>query len=42
MSTTLGASIVFFVEPRWLKAALAVLGLALATWLYRVPSRDRP
>ena len=42
MSTTLGVSIVFFVEPRWLKAALTVLGLVLATWLYRVPSRDRP
>jgi uncharacterized membrane protein YbaN (DUF454 family) len=41
MSTTLGVSIVFFVEPRWLKAALTVLGLVLATWLYRVPSRDR-
>lgn len=42
MSTTLGVSIVFFVKPPWLKAALAALGLLLATWLYRVPSRDRP
>ena len=42
MSTTLGVSIVFFVEPPWLQAVLAAFGLVLATWLYRVPSRDRP
>ena len=41
MSSTLGVSIVFFVNPPWLKAALTVFGLVLATWLYRVPSRDR-
>ena len=42
MSTTLAASIVFFVEPGWLKVLLALLGVVLATWLARVPSRDRP
>jgi len=42
MSTTLAASIIFFVEPWWLKAALATLGIGLAVWLYRIPSRDRP
>ncbi len=42
MSATLTASIVFFVKPPWLKAALAVLGVALAVWLYRRPSRDHP
>ena len=42
MSSTLGVSVVFFVDPAWLKAALTLLGLVLATWLYRVPSRDRP
>ena len=42
MSSTLGVSIVFFVKPPWLKAALTVFGLVLAIWLYRVPSRDRP
>lgn len=42
MSVTFGASIVFFVEPLWLKSALAVVGVALAIWLYRLPSRDRP
>jgi uncharacterized membrane protein YbaN (DUF454 family) len=42
MSLTLAASIVFFVKPLWLKAALAVMGGGLAVWLYRMPSRDRP
>jgi uncharacterized membrane protein YbaN (DUF454 family) len=40
MSLTLAVSIVFFVEPRWLQALLAVLGIALAFWLYRIPSRE--
>jgi uncharacterized protein len=42
MSTTLGISIVFFVRPVWLKLLLAALGVALAIWMYRMPSRDRP
>jgi uncharacterized membrane protein YbaN (DUF454 family) len=42
MAATLGASIVLFVEPPWLKGLLAVSGVALAVWLYRIPSRDRP
>jgi uncharacterized membrane protein YbaN (DUF454 family) len=42
MSATLATSIVFFVEPVWLKVALAALGVGLAAWLYRIPSRDRP
>ncbi|MCU0768519.1 MAG: YbaN family protein [Burkholderiaceae bacterium] len=41
MSLTLAISIVFFVQPRWLQAALAALGLGLAVWMYRLPSRDR-
>jgi uncharacterized membrane protein YbaN (DUF454 family) len=36
MSVTLGASIVFFVEPAWLKAALAAFGVGLAAWIYRL------
>lgn len=40
MSATLAVSIVFFVEPRWLKALLAAFGVALAIWMYRIPSRD--
>ena len=39
MAVTLGASIVFFVEPAWLKAALAAFGVALGAWMYRLPSR---
>ena len=42
MAASLSASIVFFVRPAWLQAALAVFGLGLALWLYRIPSRDRP
>ena len=36
---TLTVSIVFFVDPPWLKAALAVLGVALGVYMYRLPSR---
>ena len=39
MAVTLGASIVFFVEPPWLKAALAAFGVALGIWMYQLPSR---
>ena len=42
MSTTLAASIIFFVRPVWLQVVLALMGLGLAIWLYRIPSRDRP
>ncbi len=42
MSATLAASTIFFVKPLWLKAVLAILGVVLAVWLYRIPSRDRP
>ena len=42
MATTLGLSIAFFVPGAWLKAALAALGVLLAAWMYRIPSRDRP
>ena len=41
MSVTLGISIVFFVRPPWLQAALAVFGVTLAMWMYRLPSRDQ-
>ena len=41
MSVTLGVSIVFFVRPAWLQAALAAVGVGLALWMYRLPSRDR-
>jgi hypothetical protein len=42
MSATLGSSIVFFVQGPYLKGALALFGLCLAIYLYRIPSRDRP
>jgi len=42
MAVSLGISTVFFVEPAWLKAALALLGVTLAVWMYRIPSRDGP
>lgn len=42
MSATLTVSIVFFVRPVALQFVLAALGVGLAAWLYRIPSRDRP
>ena len=39
MSLTLATSIVFFVEDGRVQAALALLGVALAVFLYRIPSR---
>jgi uncharacterized membrane protein YbaN (DUF454 family) len=42
MSITLTTSIVFFVPNPWVKAGLAAMGVGLAVWLYRIPSRDRP
>ena len=41
MALGLGASIVFFIQPPWLKGLLAVFGVGLGTWMYRLPSRDR-
>jgi uncharacterized membrane protein YbaN (DUF454 family) len=42
MSATLATSIAFFVEPVPLRWALGALGVLLAVWIYRIPSRDRP
>lgn len=42
MVLTLGVSIVFFVSHPLVRALLAVFGAALALYLYRIPSRDRP
>jgi uncharacterized membrane protein YbaN (DUF454 family) len=39
MALTLTVSIVFFVEPPWLQAALALFGVVLAVYMYRIPSR---
>ena len=40
LAATLAVSIVFFLEHPYARAALAVLGVVLALWLYRIPSRD--
>jgi uncharacterized membrane protein YbaN (DUF454 family) len=40
MAVTLSVSVVFFVEPPWLKGVLAAFGVLLALWMYRIPSRD--
>ncbi|HEY7760232.1 MAG TPA: YbaN family protein [Burkholderiales bacterium] len=42
MAITLSISIAFFVTLPALQLALAVLGMALAVYLYRIPSRDHP
>lgn len=42
MSASLTVTIVFFVEATWLRVALGVLGVAVGSWLWHVPSRDRP
>jgi uncharacterized membrane protein YbaN (DUF454 family) len=39
MSMTLAASIIFFVRNVYLQCVLAALGVGLAIWLYRIPSR---
>ncbi len=42
MSFTLGISITFFVPIMWVKVLLGAMGVGLAIWMYRMPSRDRP
>jgi uncharacterized membrane protein YbaN (DUF454 family) len=42
MCGTLAISTLFFVEGLVLKLLLAALGVLLALWLWRVPSRDAP
>lgn len=42
MALTLATSIVFFVDPPWARAAAGLLGLSLAVWLARIPSRPTP
>lgn len=40
MAITLATSIVFFVQEPWLRLGLSILGVALAIWMYRIPSRQ--
>ncbi len=42
MAITLSTSVLLFVREPWLQAALALFGVLLALWLYRIPSRDAP
>jgi uncharacterized membrane protein YbaN (DUF454 family) len=42
MLLSFGASIAFVVVQPWLQLLLAACALALAVWMYRIPSRDRP
>lgn len=42
MLLTFGSSILFFIRDGRLQSALAIFGLIMAIWLYRIPSRDRP
>ena len=42
MLLTFGSSILFFIHDGRLQSALAIFGLIMAIWLYRIPSRDRP
>jgi len=42
MSSMLAISTVFFVADRNVQVGLAVLGVLLAIWMWRIPSRDRP
>ena len=41
MTLTFAVSIVFFVEDVRLQAGLALIGIVLVVYLYRIPSRDR-
>jgi uncharacterized membrane protein YbaN (DUF454 family) len=41
MTLTFGSSILFFVKNDRLQLALALFGLVMAVWLYRIPSRDK-
>lgn len=42
MAVTLSASIALVVDEPWQRALVAALGVLLAVWMYRLPSRDRP
>jgi len=42
MAVTLSVSVVWVIEGPWLRALCAALGVLLAVWMYRIPSRDGP
>lgn len=42
MALTLSISVIWVIEEPWLQALCAALGMLLAVWMYRIPSRDAP
>jgi len=42
MAISLSFSIVLFVRPAWLQVLVAIGGMGLLIFMYRIPSRDRP
>lgn len=42
MAISLSFSIVLFVRPAWLQVLVAIGGMGLLIFIYRIPSRDRP
>ena len=40
MLLTFGSSILFVIKDGWLQLALTFLGLVMAVWLYKIPSRN--
>ncbi len=42
MALTLSISILWAVKEPWVQVLCAVLGVLLAVWMYRIPSRDAP
>lgn len=42
MSAMIAVSAIWFVDPVWAKVLLVAVGVATGTWLWRIPSRDRP
>lgn len=42
MVATLSGSVLWVVKEPWLQVLCAALGMLLALWMYRIPSRDTP
>lgn len=42
MAITLSISVIWVIEGSWLQGLCALLGVLLALWMYRIPSRDKP
>ena len=42
MGSTIAISAIFFITDDLVRLLLAVLGVVLAIWMWRIPSRDAP